>query len=596
MELDSKGHQSEIERLDAHIRDLTQQLLNAKIQRNALLRISSLPDEILFKIMFEYALLMDIFSNKWMGILVVCRRWHEIASSHAQLWSFVKHSRYRRGPDIWDRIDKSKDHPLTAVFDPVDELHASAPYYMLQGHKHRVRSLTLVSGKTAAMERAFQETDSLPLLETLAIRNWSEDNYSLPAFIFDGGAPRLHNIELNGVDFSDWNKLSNITQLTFTHLRRDHPLLTMDDLLSVLERSPRLRYLNIKTHFPGDTITAVSSSVALPCLEHVELAGRSDSLDTFFQFVTLPARTSLNIKVSNYDSEARWLSGLLVRIRRHLRKPGAPVLCSVSLSGDLMSYCTLVADTIAPARSEFNDDQPHFILIAYPWRQRFARRIFTQVLDALPLESATHVDLLTQCRRDFTPRTLCTVFQHIPRAEVVRVGVNDGMLAVVEGLMDAVRRGLRGRWGAKRRRATKGIQWPTRLHLVASRDGQSDGRNEAQQIQWYDALQALLTEYKAMDAPFKPAGVPWGMLEFTHVEHGYLTVDHYREKLFPLTGSLMLYGRPWDPISERKDLKRMKKSQRKWAKKYNFTLPPSDDDLSSDSESDSESDSPEKVG
>ncbi|KAI0048815.1 hypothetical protein FA95DRAFT_996769 [Auriscalpium vulgare] len=588
MELDSKGHQSELERIDARIRDLTQQLLNAKIQHNALLRISSLPDEILFKIMYEYALLMDIFSNKWMGILVVCRRWHEIASSHAQLWSFVKSSPYYHGPDIWDRIRKTKDHPLTCIFDPIDEENESTAYYMLQDHRHRVRSLTLATGKPATIEKSFQDTNSLPLLETLSIRNWSEDSYSLPAFIFDGGAPRLHNIELNGVDFSDWNKLSNITQLTFTHLRRDRGFLTMDDLLSVLERSPRLRYLNIKTHIPGDTITAVSSSVALPCLEHVELAGQSDSLDTFLQFVTLPARTSLNITVSHYHSEARWLSGLLVRIRRHLRKPGAPVLCSVSLSGDLTSYCTLVADTIAPARSEFSDEQPQFILIAYPWRQRFARRIFTQVLDALPLESATHVDLLTQCRRNFTPRTLCTVFQHIPRAEVVRVGVNDGMLAVVEGLMDAVRRGLRGRWGAKRRRATKGIQWPTRLHLLANRDGQfgRGGRNEAQQIQWYDALQALLTEYKAMDAPFKPAGVPWGTLEFTHVEGGYLAVNGYREKLFPLTGTLMLHGRPWDPVSWRKGLKRIKKAHKEWAKKNNFTLPPSDDDLSSDSESD----------
>ncbi|KAI0048804.1 hypothetical protein FA95DRAFT_1678017 [Auriscalpium vulgare] len=558
----SHDRYSKIASLDAHIRDLTRQVLAAKLERNALILISTLPDEILSQIMLEYALDMDIFSNKWTGILFVCRRWYEVASSHSQLWSFLKVSPYS-GSETRVRIRNSKEYPLTCIFEPLH--NGLVANHILQQHRHRIRSLTINAENTEALEMAFKAADALPVLETLSVCYEGHDSYSLPAFIFGVGAPLLHIITLERINFSHWKRLSNLTELTLIQRHgSNHPLPTMDELLAVLDRSHGLRYLNIRAYLPTTTYTTISGAVALPCLERAELSGTPRSIEMFLRSVSFPATTSLAIKVFGATYTATMLSGLLVPIRLHLRKSGAPVLCSLGLSviGDLANSSTITADTVSPTRlprALWGNAPPQFELSFIPGFQDIARKVFTHILDALPLESATHVDLFLHFNRIFTPKTLCTVFQHIPRAEVVRVGVNDGMLMVVEGLMEAVRRGLQGRWGAKRRRAAKGIQWPTRLHLMASSDGRFEGVDEDQQVRCYDALEALLATYKTMDAPFKPAGVPWGTLEFTHIELGYNMVEKYKERLFPLVGTLMLRGEPWYPFSWRKSLMDAKK-------------------------------------
>ncbi|KAI0052037.1 hypothetical protein FA95DRAFT_1675547 [Auriscalpium vulgare] len=492
----------ETAKLDARIRDLTQQLLDVKLQRNALAPIFALPDEVLFRIMFEYAWNMDIFSNKWMGIRSVCRRWYEVADSHAQLWSFVHFS---NGTHTRDRMRKSKNYPLSCIFDP---LHSGTEAQMVvHANCHRLRTLEIEGGDIEPFHWVFGETQALPLLETLSA--------------------------------------------TYSGSKDQHLSLTMDDLLSILKRSPFLCDLIISGCFPTSPQTSITDSelVDLPFLERADLSGFSHSLEAFLRALTLPVTTALDITVFARLSAAKELASLLLPIRMHLCRPGAPVLRAICLLGSPALDCTVNAYTIIPPRQLIlHAASAQFSLSVFPkdtGRQHIARKIFTQILNALPLKSVSHLDLSLNESRELTQRTFCAVFQHIPRVEVVRIGVNDGMLAVLEGLVDAVRRGPRGRSGARRRKAAKGIYWPTYLNLDASWNALYGlvGVSmipEAQQVQWYDALEAWLAEYKAMDAPDKRAGVPWGTLKFRHVEGVYRTAMSYKERLSPLVEKLII--------------------------------------------------------
>ncbi|KAI0043748.1 hypothetical protein FA95DRAFT_1469965, partial [Auriscalpium vulgare] len=56
---------------------------------SALAPVSSLPNEILENIFFEYAVEMDIFSQDWIDIMLVCRHWTNVALNHGKLWAFI---------------------------------------------------------------------------------------------------------------------------------------------------------------------------------------------------------------------------------------------------------------------------------------------------------------------------------------------------------------------------------------------------------------------------------------------------------------------------------------------------------------------------
>ncbi|KAI0043754.1 hypothetical protein FA95DRAFT_1479281, partial [Auriscalpium vulgare] len=54
---------------------------------SAVAPISSLPNELLEDIFSEYARIMG--SQAWIGILLVCRRWTNVALNHGKLWTAI---------------------------------------------------------------------------------------------------------------------------------------------------------------------------------------------------------------------------------------------------------------------------------------------------------------------------------------------------------------------------------------------------------------------------------------------------------------------------------------------------------------------------
>ncbi|KAI0067620.1 hypothetical protein BV25DRAFT_1794759, partial [Artomyces pyxidatus] len=585
-------------RLDARLHELRNEIQSVQLQRNAIAPISFLPNELLFRIILYHAYSVDIFSASWVKAMLVCRRWYEVARSHAQLWSYVSDSVRRQSPShVWEMLKRSGDYPLTCTFSPMDE-EVYVLEMILKKHMHRVRSLK-INGDAKLFSPLLKEGDRWPILEHLALDSWGSENTHLSPSLFEHGAPRLRSLELNNIGMSGWHYLSNLTNLS---LVRGHdgttPHPSFDVLLATLQRSPSLRRLKLHGYLPSDEeglmaldrLSTQPFPIDLPLLEHLDVVAAFEAIDALLRCVILPPTASMYL-IARGIFEGWGVTSLLVPIHRHLHQSGSPVLLSLSINSYPDSYTSITADSTPTTESDLfpNDYRPHFRLVVHPTKQSACRSVFTKVLNALPLDNAEHANLTLVWGHGLSTTTWRKVFRHLPRLKVVRIGVNEGMVAVLEGITDAVKHGTQGLWGAQRRRAARGLfAWPTHLSLVASNDGGTGVPDPVAQTHYYDSLVRLLSEYRDMDAPLKPAGVCWPTLEIDSIRHGYVMGHDYRHALFPLVQDLIIYGKSWDPVSERK---RMRESRRKMRElRKEFGIPQPEDEGSSSEGSDSAED------
>ncbi|KAI0048789.1 hypothetical protein FA95DRAFT_1516858 [Auriscalpium vulgare] len=578
------ARQSQMDKLDAQLADL-------KIQRNALAPISILPDELLGEIFVNCAVTDDVFSTASVSISLVCRRWASVASSHAKLWSYVGHY----SPADWSRTNlrlrRSKEHPLTCDFSIAGENSAWDVSTVLLAHGHRVRHLNIHTAVDRdGLETAFAHIETLPMLNTLSLSLDAGEHYDLPGFMLDGGAPQLRNISLYGIGFTGWNHLSNLTELKLCQRADGNALLpapSFGEFSSFLRRSPQLRTLKLDHFLPHTiaidiSIDGENAVIDLPHLESLQLTDSLEQMQSLLQVLTIPSSTSLNI--IGGDAGDVWFPNDVVDlakcIRLHLRNPGAPTLrfLGIYLSVGLRGHTVITAD---PASGD--GEHAHFSLSARLSTGSTGRGVIYKILDSIPLDSVTYLHATQNPGPMDQPEVSHTIwraiYQRLPRVEVVRTPIDEYMVQVVQGLVGAVQRGARGLSGKKKRRAEQaGLAPPSRLELVASPVKHPD---TALQVLWFSALDALLTVYKSMDAPFKLSGVPLGTLSIQGVLSSRLEVHRFRERLHSRVGQLVIDGRPWDPVTWRKMLKQARRERRALTVKYGEDR---DEPLSSDSE------------
>ncbi|KAI0067626.1 hypothetical protein BV25DRAFT_840188 [Artomyces pyxidatus] len=539
MILESQSDRDEERRtLDAELHILTQRIGAINRRRNAIAPISFLPDEILSQIILEHAFAMDIFSDKWFSTLLVCQRWQQITLRHAQLWSYIRHS--TAGRDFRASVQRSGQFPLTCVFAPSGDRNEAAVYLQVlrENHAHRVRSLTLT--ENALFPVAFdQGVTQFPSLEHLGIKSFYTA-VTLTDSFFQDVTPGLRSLSCHNIAILGWDSLSNLTNLSLQQSIHDAvPSPSFEQLVALLGRSPRLSRLHLHNYLP-EIIPTLDITINLSHLERVRLLGRHQAIHIFFSCLVLPPTTSIDLSsVDIYDGPD--MSALLVPIRRHLLRLGAPVLRSMTITGMTHDFLSVAADTAPFSGEPWDADfEPHVRLAVFPDTQHAARRVLAKILDALPLESV-HILSTMQTARDPSHVTWRTVFQHIPQLKEVFIPVTASTLTVLEGLLDAISRGPRGLCGARRRRAAQGLYWPLRLRLVAF----------GHQRYWPDPdaakhcfckLEQLLAAYKDMDAPSKPANMLWPTVEVTSASVWSSLTHELRERLAAVVQQLVIDG------------------------------------------------------
>ncbi|KAI0067629.1 hypothetical protein BV25DRAFT_1911524 [Artomyces pyxidatus] len=471
-----------------------------------------LPDELLSYIILEYAFAMDVSSRKWAPILLVCRRWHDVARARAQLWSYV--SDLQSTERCLELIKRSGEYPPTCNFALP---HSLFNLLNAGGHARRVRSLRIPDSFD---EDVMQKMNDFSMLEALHMSMLGQPDETvhltlLDAF-FDGRAPCLHRIALRGALSTIWTALSNLTVLSLAHYGHSHRL-SFQNLLSILQQSPRLRELTLRSCLRATdvrdaliTLDMRSESLSLSHLERLDVsAGWCLTVEALLTCIVLPPTAFLYVRI--YNAKPSGIEKLLLQVRQHLRKPGSPVLRAINIGGgphrthrvllSVSAGTTRIPDT--STSNPLTEESVRISLSPYRpyFRESIARALFTKILDALPLEHVA--DLVTlgarsvQSRHTFSSTTWGVVFCHIPRLETARSGFREGMAEVVKGLFDTVQRSAYGLGGKRRRRASQGLNvrpfltsqdWPTTDAL-------------------YDQLWGLLVVYREMGTSFKPAGV-----------------------------------------------------------------------------------------
>ncbi|TFK58742.1 hypothetical protein BDN72DRAFT_744443, partial [Pluteus cervinus] len=105
--------------IEAQILHLTQQVQKLRTERNALLPISTLPNEILSDIFSISILRMKNYTNKpgihnLLRVTWVCHHWRDIALSDASLWTYIGEENFSWAAQC---LSRSKDAPLELVFN-----------------------------------------------------------------------------------------------------------------------------------------------------------------------------------------------------------------------------------------------------------------------------------------------------------------------------------------------------------------------------------------------------------------------------------------------------------------------------------------------
>ncbi|KAI0050761.1 hypothetical protein FA95DRAFT_1570343 [Auriscalpium vulgare] len=486
--------------------------------------ISALPDELLSRIFFDYAIEMDIFSPHWTGIMLVCRRWARVATGYAKLWSYV---------DLCDGLStraemqlcRSQEHEL-ALFGNY-RTDGVAFDTVLRVHGHRVRSLN-IEAEAATLDSAFMRFKALPILESLVLdvtRGWA---YRLPDLIL--GAVRLRSICLYGaIHHAGWTGMSNLTELKIQPYD-DIPIPTFDDIFSLLYRCPQLRTLALDNCLPTSTDGAIPASERIPTqlavLEDLDLGGAAEVLHYLLQGLLVPSTAALRLLIRRGSGD-KHLSGLLNAIWLHLRGPGAPPLRSIGIESEPGWETTFRGDTAFRTSADYVHFSMTFITDK---SDRGVRQFLSKTLNAMPLESAAHLFAAPCPTQQLSKTTWRAVFERLPHVATVETAMGTCMLHVVGGLV-AKRSSAWGRRG-------HAVQ-PTRLRLVVQEDAPTPARV-------LEELDALLSAYMAMEVPCKPAGTPLGSLDVVGINGPGDDVYAFGKRLRSRVGQLTIDGETWD--------------------------------------------------
>ncbi|KAH7922443.1 hypothetical protein BV22DRAFT_1121467 [Leucogyrophana mollusca] len=305
-------------KIDNELEVLGNRVRALRTRRNAISRISSLPDELLAAVFMhyasrlyaEYCRLQDSLYMpqplQWIKVTHVCRHWRRVALSYPTLWSLLVPQRSRWCEEMLARSKMAAlviDTDLTYMTPK-----AVSGVEKALGHIGRVEELRLVSSKET-MEKLLAPlvTTPAPLLKALSLENTRHthmriDNYSLSETLFGGRAPHLRKLELFKCDLV-WSSriLDGLTHLDISHLTSSaRP--TMVQLIAALRRAPALKALSFDDALPLLPVTTTSistitqdSPVILPVLASLRLVGTVVECAYLLAHLTIPINASLSL-------------------------------------------------------------------------------------------------------------------------------------------------------------------------------------------------------------------------------------------------------------------------------------------------------------
>ncbi|KAJ6538106.1 hypothetical protein B0H19DRAFT_1181723 [Mycena capillaripes] len=361
--------------------------------------------------------------------MYVCRRWYDIAVREQQLWGNIEISSSNEIGRLAVLLKRSGLTPLSIKIPSADVM---IPPSLLLQHSERLQDLDLTGAALPVHE--FLELVpkyGLPLLRSIKlhpISGWGDVPsellpIALPDALFDGRAPRLTALEMSYLTLN-WNLICGFTSISLTSVRNTHSPTTILELLSMLEASPALTYLQLQNVIiPSPT---ACPTVSLPLLESIYLQDGPESCNQFLRHIVFPPSAQLSVMAWNIRRGSE-LVDLLVPIRQHLRAPSAPAvhllqLQSTAVSPEVRPNLTVRTYTAVSEGNILDDAKSLFHIQTYPETDNLLRQIMAKILKTLSCASITHLDC-----RSATHLTLMSwkaVLDRLPALEKVYLGMN----------------------------------------------------------------------------------------------------------------------------------------------------------------------------
>lgn len=559
---------------DREILKAKAQIAYLLLMRNSVAPISSLPNEILSIIFLYYAKVVEVSPcGRWTQLMLVCRRWRVICLGDARLWSFVmpdRQGRFGRIPcpalPLETRLHRSAQLPLVCRFD-LSRASAESLASVLSEHGQRIRALS-VAGATNRLQTAFQGVSDLFSLVDLNIAwkssSLEEHPWVVPAEFMMVNAPRLRALSLHNVELLSWPSLNDLTFLELCNYEgQDGFRPPLDDVLSLLRRSPRLTSLKLHHCWQENGVPLVAftnASITLPNLEGIDLSGGTSCLTVLLSTLDISASASMHFALSD-SGRPSILLPFLIPLRRLLARAGAPTLRSVCVEGGRDIFYAFSAHTTDDCPATLQDPRTaHLSIQVQPEHARHVHSMFSKIIRALPLEPSQAPRLILNAQ--LMPnevhakpiRTWTTIFQLLPQISQIVVGVDPGLPFLLEGLLTAVQRGARGVPGRRRRRIAKTTTLqPSSLVLQPPVYRPNFAiLYQPQAVSAYESLVNWLERYKETEiaASRKSKGEAWDVIGLKVARNKFevpdVDVQPYKARLKELTNKVGWIVQPED--------------------------------------------------
>ncbi|KAJ7090804.1 hypothetical protein B0H15DRAFT_836947 [Mycena belliarum] len=415
-----------------------------KNKRNLLAPISNLPNEILCQIFSVYATESgDVSSLKWTKLMLICRRWYDLAINHQHLWSFIEVHGFHTDRDtkrLEVQLKRSGAAPLT-----IKLVYHTSPAFssMVLDHSSRIVCFD-VTGHAAVVLAILPVLPShqFPVLQTLKLKpdeipDGTHSNF--PDEIFDV-APRLKSLALSFVDLR-LGLLRGLDSLALTRCAEATTSIepSFSDLLSTLGSLPGLKSLHLENLISELSPGFIYNPVALPRLEFLYLRDDLQYITDLLTHLIIPPTTSLALYPSGLTT-GREARRILVLLRRHLRSPSATTPRVIQIDCPQVDSNTayipnlMINTYVLPQPPNLFGDAASFRINSHPVNEHALRQIMTKVMNTIHCDSITHLD--ARAATHLTMSSWRTALALLPSLETVYLFLNNAATNLVCALLE----------------------------------------------------------------------------------------------------------------------------------------------------------------
>ncbi|KAF8266029.1 hypothetical protein EI94DRAFT_1734100 [Lactarius quietus] len=347
--------------------DATKALLTSLLmRRNNLTPVFLLPPELLARI-FHFHTLAEppwhgVTSNKlgWIIDTHVCRHWRQVALDHASLWAtisgFPLSLRW-----ISEQLSRTKNSPLAIelLANPSAETISLVPSHLPHTRGLRLRGLNKVHFSGIKELCALEAPD----LEHFELGFSVADPFTSKDFVvtglFQGKAPKLRSLSLFQVRVP-WSFFPRcqFTQIKIVLCEEEwnEPLSpeSLEQLFDLLTNCPNLEVLALECCLPSILSQSLHKrTVHLPRLTYLSLAGSICRVVRFFEALSMPSSTKLNLHCVAQNSCGNEGGVLIPLVFSHFHRSSVVTFRSFRAAINLLERSLEITASTSPPASRF---------------------------------------------------------------------------------------------------------------------------------------------------------------------------------------------------------------------------------------------------